>query len=646
MNTTTANMVNRSSERRKTLKFRITLASLLISFGCISVFGLITYFLYRTVSGNPEEFTYFIIGFSIVASLAVTILTRLCFVYFLSFSFKRLLDADSTFDRSVDSFKARYQDEEAVDTVGKIYSHFEEHSDSVHKLINDFDILSERIQGDYYFRLDASKYEGGYKNLIDDVNYVLDTIFGFMEEMPVIVIFFDTQARVTFINNLAKEQGLALGKTFYEIIPTESSKEIMRRIESVVKSGKKDYFQMTLIDPNGKEIVEDYYLSPEIDNNGKIIGAMLVNFDASEVVKTRKITEYKEYEANALIQCLSNELDQGYLRISYKPQPHDEHTAESAAVFQKIADALTHTVGFIGDYINEVNTTLASMAEGDLTVSINREYIGDFITIKESINNISNSLNKTMSEISSASEQVLSGAKQISTSAMDLANGATEQASSIQQLTASIEMIREQTNQNADSAQEANTLSIKSTENAQEGNSAMKQMLESMGQIKESSQNISRINKVIQDIAFQTNLLALNAAVEAARAGEQGKGFAVVAEEVRNLAARSQEAATETTDMIEDSIIRVDSGSGIAETTAVALSVIVTSAEEVLKLINNISDSSKEQAEAVNQVSVGVNQISSVVQSNSAVSEETAAAAEELSSQAELLRELVSYFKI
>ena len=646
MNVNASNAGNAKGGKRRPLNARITMTSAVISFGTISIAGVITMLLYQSISGDPNYFVYFIVGCAMVSSLVITLLMRFYMLYFLDFSFKRLLDADQTFDRNEPVFRARTNDDGSVDAIGKIYSHFEGHSDAVHKLIDDFDILSDRIHGEYYYRIDSSKYEGGYKNLVEDINHTLDTVFGFMEEMPVVVMFFDDQARIVFLNQLAREQGLQLNMTLYDASPGESTKEVVERIHRVIKTGKKDYFQMAITDPTGKELVEDYYLSPIHDEYGKNIGSVLVNFDASEVVKTRKITEYKEYEANALIKSLSEELDQGFLRISYEPQPHDEHTAESAAVFRKIADALRHTVGFIGDYITEVNEKLHAMSEGDLTVSIKREYIGDFVTIKNSINEISSSLNKTMSEIHAASDQVSAGSRQISTSAMDLANGAQEQAASIEELTASIEMISGQTKQNADNAQEANSLSTKSTENAQEGNDAMRQMLESMGQIKESSQNISRINKTIQDIAFQTNLLALNASVEAARAGDHGKGFAVVAEEVRSLAARSQEAATETTGMIEDSISRVDAGSGIAETTAEALAVIVTSAEEVLQLINQISNSSKEQSEAVSQVSVGITQISSVVQSNSAVSEETAAAAEELSSQAELLKELVMYFKL
>ena len=322
-----------------------------------------------------------------------------------------------------------------------------------------------------------------------------------------------------------------------------------------------------------------------------------------------------------------------------------------AGDFLELSRATNETIVAISGYLAEIRNVLNAVAEGDLTQSVDTSLADrfserSFTEITGAINGISKQLNNTMSEIYAAADHVLNGARQVSNSAIDLADGTNEQANAVEELNSTIDSITEQTKQNAGNAAEASSLSIKSTENAKAGNSAMRQMLEAMTQIKDSSNSISGINKVIQDIAFQTNLLALNAAVEAARAGEHGRGFAVVAEEVRNLASRSQGASQETKGLIEDSIGRVDEGSGIAVTTAKALEIIVNNADEVLNIINVMSVSSHEQAVAIEQVGAGVELISTVVERNSTLSQETAGASEELNSMAELLKELVSFFKL
>ena len=314
--------------------------------------------------------------------------------------------------------------------------------------------------------------------------------------------------------------------------------------------------------------------------------------------------------------------------------------------FLAIKNDMNRIVKGVGEYVQEIDVCLNAISDGDLTVVTNMEFSGEFDKIGKSINTISRSLREAMSEINSVADLVLTNTKQISAASANLANGALEQADSVERLTSAISLISNQTKQNANDAFEAFNLSSKSTQYVEDGSRAMQDMLKAMLQIKESSASISGIIKVIQDISFQTNLLALNASVEAARAGEHGKGFAVVAEEVRNLASRSQEAALETTKLIQVSIERVDSGSDIAENMAESLNNIINGANEVLKIINNISDSSQSQAEAIEQLGVELRQISLVIQSNSSASKETANATDKLNSQAELLRQLAAYFKI
>ncbi len=311
-----------------------------------------------------------------------------------------------------------------------------------------------------------------------------------------------------------------------------------------------------------------------------------------------------------------------------------------------IKEALNTTLMNLGTYVSDISRILSEISAGNLDLSVTVDYKGDFSEIKDSLIQIIGSLSQVMGDIGEAADQVASGSRQVSDGSQALSQGSTEQASSIQELTASIAEIASQTKQNAVNAGQASQLAATARESAEKGNDQMKGMLSSMEAINESSANISKIIKVIDDIAFQTNILALNAAVEAARAGQHGKGFAVVAEEVRNLAARSAAAARETTDLIEGSIQKVQDGTRIAHATASALEEIVGGVEKAANLVVGIAEASNEQASGIAQINKGIEQVSQVVQNNSATAEESAAASEELSSQAELLKEMVSRFKV
>lgn len=351
---------------------------------------------------------------------------------------------------------------------------------------------------------------------------------------------------------------------------------------------------------------------------------------------------------NRLMKTVAAPINEAEKVLAYVSVGDFSHMVEGSyqGDFLLIKDSINNTVKNVASYIGEISGILDALAKDDLDQAITREYVGKFSDIKNSLNNIIDKFNIIISDIYAASEQVAAGAGQISESSMALAQGASEQASSIEQLNATIVTINENTLNSAQSAKEAVSLSAASRINAQNGTQDMRSMLESMSRIDESSQNIDKIIKVIDDIAFQTNLLALNAAVEAARAGASGKGFSVVAEEVRSLAGKSQEASGEIADSIGESIERVGAGSKTAETTADALNRIVNDVASVADIIDTIAEASEQQVEAIGQVALGISQITEVVQSNSATSQEAAASAQELSSQAEMLRNLVSVFRL
>ena len=499
------------------------------------------------------------------------------------------------------------------DEIGTLAHAFGEMVESIKKLIADANMLAEAaVEGKLSTRADASAHQGDYKRIVEGVNNTLDAV-----TMPL---------------NAAANQ-----------LEKMASGDDMEVIDVSLYSGdfKIIMNNLNLARESLHLMLGDSIMLSEAAVEGKLSTRADVGKHKGSY---RKLIEGINNTLDAVINPVNeaakilNEVSRGNLNVEVTGDYNGDHAI--------IKTALNETIYSVKGYIGEISQVLGDMANGNLDVEITSDYKGDFIQLKTSINNITAALNDVLSDINIAADQVATGSGQVSAGNQAISQGATEQASSIEELTATINNIAEQTRQNVMNSNESKAMALAAQKVAVEGNEQMKEMLQSMDKINESSENISRIIKVIDDIAFQTNILALNAAVEAARAGVHGKGFAVVAEEVRNLAERSAKAAKETAELIEGSVKTVGIGAKLADKTAEALKEIMEGTLNQVTLEEKIAAASEEQASGIMQVNQGIEQMSQVVQTNSATAQEGAAASEELSGQAEMLKEKIGMFSL
>jgi methyl-accepting chemotaxis protein len=384
-------------------------------------------------------------------------------------------------------------------------------------------------------------------------------------------------------------------------------------------------------DARAKEVVKRVQVALEQLAGGNVDALIEETFEGdlevmkSNVNKIATVLQEFRSEARGLIEAAQSG------RLNERADASRFHGA-----YKEIIAGINSVMEAILGPVANIREKLGRVADGDLTAYVHDAYEGDHAALRDALNSSLDGLNRLLGQVKSSAGQIETSAGQVSAAAQDLSQGASEQAATIEEISAQMVQMTNQTHQ----------LAVAARNGAEAGDKRMTEMVGAMREIEEASSNISKIIKVIDEIAFQTNLLALNAAVEAARAGVHGKGFAVVAEEVRNLAARSARAAKETTEMIEGSIKKVAQGTNIAQETASALNRIVLDVGKVTDLVAEIAAASNEQAEGIAQINQGLEQVNEVTQRNTSTAEESAASAEEMSGQTSEMRSMVERFKL
>ncbi|MDD3570307.1 MAG: HAMP domain-containing methyl-accepting chemotaxis protein [Lachnospiraceae bacterium] len=456
-------------------------------------------------------------------------------------------------------------------------------------------------------------------------------------------------------------EGYVEGETPSQLGDTQSKSDYGKEIVITLSNGTGQYTTNYTDDNIYGKLLSGF--SPIHNSEGKIVGAVGADISAN-AINADIISYLPVLLVIMLVSCVSSYLliSLAASKIIVTPIKKMEEVSSSLAesnfdislpdlYLQKNDEIGSLSRSFVNiaenlkRIIKDISDVLYQMEQKNLDVEIDRNYTGDCAPIKQSINQIIYTYNQLLTQIHAIADEISIGSEQVSSIATNLAQGSTEQASSIEQMYSSFSTISHGVVSNAESVEKANNYITEVTSEILKCNEDMQQTHAAMTEIDFSSNEISKIIKIIDGIAFQTNILALNASVEAARAGLAGKGFAVVADEVRNLASKSADAAKQTTLLIENSILAIEKGKKITAITSESLNEVSKKINFVSQTIEAVHTDSNSQASNISEIDADMQMISSVIQNNSAIAEESAAASEELLAQVKILKELIDEFK-
>lgn len=541
-----------------------------------------------------------------------------------------------------------------TDEVGVLSNSFASLTGSVTSQARDVKDLAKAVaMGGIASRAQTESHKGEFKNVIEGINHTLDRLVGFIDMLPSPFIIVDTALRIKYINKagvefLNRPEAELYGRHCYDAIKSADCGTPDCALGTAIRSGRKAVRE-TRVSLGGQERIISYAGVPIRDADGNVAGAVEVITDLTQIRSAQSVaqkqSDYQAAQVQKLVENLER-LSRGELNCDMAADPADADTQMVHDLFAQISASLENSVHNIKKYIDEISHTLGQVEQGNLAVPRLKGYVGDFASLEKSINGIIRSLNEMLRGVNKSTGLVAASTSQVAQGSRTLSAEAANQASAVLKLTASLEQIATQSDQNAARAKEVNGLILHTRESVSASHSKMEEMLFAINKINQSSQNISKIIKLIDDISFQTNMLALNASVEAARAGQYGKGFSVVAEEVRSLAARSASAAQETAALLEDTVRNIKAGTSIASQTSEALTGIVSDIEKVTGLVAEITKDSSEQADSVSEVNAGVSHVAKIMHLTSATSQENADASGELSKQSELLQQVVGKFSL